>query len=186
MRFPVLRSTMVPLAVGSIAGAVVIAGLTFGHYGWQLFVAASLVGLVAGVPAGLWTVRRMRAAKPIPRPASPSMDSEAARPAPHPSAPIPARSGCQNLDRLRAPPRRKRPGPTVTAPPGSSGRKTDAKPTAAGGAPRRPKRPAIPARAHPATGPEPSEEAWSVFQEFRWCPEPESNQRHADFQRARQ
>lgn len=77
MRFPVLRSMMVPLATGSIAGAVVIAGLTLGYYAWPLFAMALVLGPVGGVPMGLWTVRQMRAARPILRPASPSMDPEA-------------------------------------------------------------------------------------------------------------
>jgi hypothetical protein len=95
MRFPVLRSTMVPLAAGSLAGAVVIAGLTLGYYAWPLFALAAVLGLAAGVPLGLWTVRQMRAAPPIRRPASPSMDPEAARREVNPMARVsypPARS----------------------------------------------------------------------------------------------
>lgn len=79
MRFPILRSTMIPVAVGSIAGAVVIVGLTLGFYSGPLFVVAGLLGLALGIPAGLRVVRRMRATLPIARPASPAMDPEAAR-----------------------------------------------------------------------------------------------------------
>ncbi|MDO9640018.1 MAG: hypothetical protein Q7J44_15885 [Pseudotabrizicola sp.] len=78
MAFPYLRSTVVPLAVAVAAGIVIIAGLTAGYYGWQLFVIAGLVGLATGVPFGLWNVRRMRATPPLPRPASPTMDPSAA------------------------------------------------------------------------------------------------------------
>ena len=74
MRFPLIRSTTIPLAVGTVAGAVVITGLTFGYYGWSLFIWAALIGLAAGIPAGLWSARQLREAEPIDRPASPSMD----------------------------------------------------------------------------------------------------------------
>jgi hypothetical protein len=94
MTFPYLRSTMVPLAIGCFAGAVVIAGLTAGYYGWQLFAIAGLVGVALGVPFGLWNVRRMRATKPLDRPESPTMDPSASlrevypyRGEPYPPAP---------------------------------------------------------------------------------------------------
>jgi hypothetical protein len=89
MTFPYLRSTILPLTVGCIAGAVVIAGLTAGVYSWQLFAAAIAIGLVIGVPFGLWSVRRMRATPPIPRPESPTMDPDAAARAVNPRRPEP-------------------------------------------------------------------------------------------------
>ncbi|MFN7223992.1 MAG: hypothetical protein ACK4MS_08235 [Paracoccaceae bacterium] len=94
MTFPYLRSMMVPLAVGCFAGSTIIAGLTAGFYGWQLFAVAGLVGLAAGVPFGLWNVRRMRATAPLIRPESPTMDPSASirevsprRAEPYPPAP---------------------------------------------------------------------------------------------------
>ena len=94
MSFPYLRSTIVPLAVGCSAGAVIIGGLSAGFYGWQLFAIAGAIGLAVGVPTGLWNVRRMRQAKPVPRPESPTMDPAASlrevnplRAEPYPPAP---------------------------------------------------------------------------------------------------
>ena len=77
MAFPYLRSTIVPLAVGCVAGAVIIAGLTAGYYGWQVFAVAGVLGAAIGVPFGLWNVRRMRATPPLTRPESPTMDPSA-------------------------------------------------------------------------------------------------------------
>jgi hypothetical protein len=94
MAFPYLRSTIVPLAVGCITGAVIIAGLTAGYYGWQVFALAGVMGVALGVPLGLWNVRRMRATAPLIRPESPTMDPSASvreveprRAEPYPSAP---------------------------------------------------------------------------------------------------
>lgn len=94
MAFPYLRSTIVPLAVGCFAGVAIIAGLSFGIYGWQLFAIAIAIGIVVGVPFGLWTSRRMRATEPLTRPESPTMDPSAAiremdpsRAEPYPPAP---------------------------------------------------------------------------------------------------
>ena len=94
MTFPYLRSTILPLAVGVVAGAVIIAGLSAGYYGWQVFAVAGVVGLAIGVPFGLWNVRRMRETTPIVRPESPTMDPSAAarqvdprRAEPYPPAP---------------------------------------------------------------------------------------------------
>lgn len=94
MAFPYLRSTILPLVIGCVAGIVVIAGLTAGFYGWQLFAVAVITGVIVGVPFGLWNVRRMRATPPLTRPASPTMDPSAAaremdpgRAEPYPPAP---------------------------------------------------------------------------------------------------
>ncbi len=77
MAFPYLRSVILPIAVTCIAGVVIIAGLSAGFYGWQVFAAAGVVGLAVGVPFGLWNVRRMRASTPLVRPESPTMDPSA-------------------------------------------------------------------------------------------------------------
>jgi hypothetical protein len=89
MHFPYLRSTILPLTVGCIAGAAVIVGLTAGYYSWQLFAVACAIGLVVGVPVGLWSVRRMRATRPLTRPESPTMDPDAAARAVNPHRPEP-------------------------------------------------------------------------------------------------
>lgn len=52
--FPPLRTLMVALWVSSLAGAVVIAGLSLGYVSWQVFALAGIFGLGIGVPAGLW------------------------------------------------------------------------------------------------------------------------------------
>jgi ABC-type proline/glycine betaine transport system permease subunit len=94
MKFPYLRSTIVPLSIGCVAGVVVIAGLTAGYYGWQLFVIAGIIGVLIGVPFGIWSVRRMREADALTRPESPTMDPTASaravdprRAEPYPPAP---------------------------------------------------------------------------------------------------
>ena len=94
MAFPYLRSTVVPLSVACLAGAIIIAGLTGGYYGWPLFAIAGGIGVVVGVPFGLWNVRRMRGTTPLSRPESPTMDPSASirevnprRAEPYPPAP---------------------------------------------------------------------------------------------------
>ena len=89
MRFPILRSILIAVAAGTVAGAVVIAGLSFGLYGWPVFVVATVSGFAGGIPLGLRAARRMRAAPPIRRPASPSMDPEAAWREVNPMARVP-------------------------------------------------------------------------------------------------
>ncbi|MCA0206453.1 hypothetical protein [Pararhodobacter sp.] len=83
-----LRSTMATLAVSCIAGAVVIAGLAVGWYDWRLFVLAGALGLVTGVPLGIYIARRMRAQPPLPRPEGAAYDPEAAQRAVDPSRPV--------------------------------------------------------------------------------------------------
>ena len=51
--FPHLRIWLLALWTSSVAGAVVIAGLTLGHYGLSTFLWAAAAGLVIGVPAAL-------------------------------------------------------------------------------------------------------------------------------------
>ncbi len=84
-----LRTTMVTVWAACIAGAVVTLGLILGQDRWELFVVAGLTGLLAGVPLGLWNVRRMRAADPLARPESPTTDPDAARSAVDPARPAP-------------------------------------------------------------------------------------------------
>lgn len=91
MAFPYLRSTILPLTISCIAGAVVIAGLTAGYYSWKLFAVATAAGVILGIPFGLWNVRRMREATPLARPESPTMDPDSAARAvnPHRAEPYP-------------------------------------------------------------------------------------------------
>jgi hypothetical protein len=65
--FPHLRFWLVALWTSSIAGAVVIAGLTLGHYHWSTFLWAALAGLVIGVPAALlnWAYLRPNRAREV-------------------------------------------------------------------------------------------------------------------------
>ena len=59
MRAP-SRSFMVVLWVFCVAGAAVIVALVMGWLSWVSFAVAGVVGVVIGVPAGLWTARRIR------------------------------------------------------------------------------------------------------------------------------
>lgn len=54
----------IPLWALSIAGAVVIAGLSIGVVSWITFVVAGAVGLIVGVPAGIWNTRKIRREDP--------------------------------------------------------------------------------------------------------------------------
>jgi hypothetical protein len=58
--FPHLRFLLVSLWTSSIAGAVLIAGLSMGYYGWSTFLWAGLIGLLIGVPAGLFNWAYLR------------------------------------------------------------------------------------------------------------------------------
>lgn len=49
-----------PLWALCVAGAVLIVCLAAGWYSWQAFVLAGVIGLVAGVPAGVWNARKVR------------------------------------------------------------------------------------------------------------------------------
>lgn len=55
-----LRTFMVLLWVSSIAGAAVVAFLSMGWVTWPAFATAGLLGLVVGVPAGIWTARAVK------------------------------------------------------------------------------------------------------------------------------
>lgn len=55
---------LIPLWALSIAGAVVIAGLSIGLVSWVTFAVAGVVGLVLGVPAGIWNTRKIRREDP--------------------------------------------------------------------------------------------------------------------------
>lgn len=59
-----LRSFLVALWVPCIAGAMVILLLSLGWTGWITFVVSGAVGLVIGVPAGIWTARKIKRQDP--------------------------------------------------------------------------------------------------------------------------
>ena len=54
------RLLFVPLWTLCIAGAVLIACLALGWMTWKAFALAAAVGLVLGIPGGLWTTRKVR------------------------------------------------------------------------------------------------------------------------------
>ena len=58
------RLLIVPIWALSIAGAVVIAALSLGWVGWMPFAVAGAIGLVLGVPAGIWNTRKLRREDP--------------------------------------------------------------------------------------------------------------------------
>lgn len=62
---PPLRTLLVTLWVACIAGALVIAGLSLGYYGWRTFAVAAAGGLLVGLPAGLanWAYLRPNRAR---------------------------------------------------------------------------------------------------------------------------
>ena len=55
---------LIPIWALSIAGAVVIAGLSIGAVSWVTFAVAAVVGLVLGIPAGIWNTRKIRREDP--------------------------------------------------------------------------------------------------------------------------
>lgn len=55
-----LRTIMVTLWVSSLAGAIVTGFLSAGWIGWMPFAVAGLIGLALGVPAGLFTARKIK------------------------------------------------------------------------------------------------------------------------------
>lgn len=61
-----LRTFMVFLWVACIAGAAVVAALSLGWVGWVPFAASGVLGLVLGIPLGLWSARRIKQENPAP------------------------------------------------------------------------------------------------------------------------
>lgn len=55
-----LRTIMVTLWVTSLAGAIVVGFLSAGWVGWPTFVLAGIIGLALGIPAGLYSARRIK------------------------------------------------------------------------------------------------------------------------------
>ncbi len=54
------RLLFIPLWALCVAGVVVIAGLALGLFTWVTFVVAGVVGLIVGIPAGLWNTKKVR------------------------------------------------------------------------------------------------------------------------------
>lgn len=63
--FAPLRTVMVALWVVCIAGAAVIAALSYGWVGWMAFVVSGVIGLVLGVPLGIWSARQIKREDPL-------------------------------------------------------------------------------------------------------------------------
>ncbi len=61
---PPLRTWLVVLWVACVAGAVVIVALSLGWIGWQPFAVGAIVGVVIGVPGGLWNARYIKRKDP--------------------------------------------------------------------------------------------------------------------------
>ena len=59
-----LRSILAALWVPCIAGAMVIILLSLGWTGWITFAVSGAVGIVLGVPAGIWTARKIKRQDP--------------------------------------------------------------------------------------------------------------------------
>ncbi|MCV2868363.1 hypothetical protein OEW28_06945 [Defluviimonas sp. WL0002] len=55
-----LRTIMVALWVTCLAGAVLTAFFSYGWYGWVPFAISGAIGVIVGVPAGIWTARQIK------------------------------------------------------------------------------------------------------------------------------
>ncbi|KEO50542.1 hypothetical protein [Thioclava pacifica] len=60
-----LRLLIAALSALVVTGVVVIVALSLGVVEWQDFAMAVIVGLVLGIPAGLWTERRIKRNDPF-------------------------------------------------------------------------------------------------------------------------
>ncbi|MBV7408027.1 hypothetical protein [Maritimibacter sp. DP1N21-5] len=58
------RLVLIPLWASCVAGAVVIAALAVGLVSWIAFAVAGVIGLIVGVPAGIWNAKYMRREDP--------------------------------------------------------------------------------------------------------------------------
>ncbi len=59
-----LRSILAALWVACVAGAMVILLLSLGWTGWMTFAVSGIVGILIGVPAGIWTARKIKRQDP--------------------------------------------------------------------------------------------------------------------------
>ncbi|MDK3074970.1 hypothetical protein QO034_17915 [Sedimentitalea sp. JM2-8] len=62
--FAPLRTLMIALWAACLAGGAVILFLSLGWVSWPSFVAAGALGLLIGVPAGLWSARAIKREDP--------------------------------------------------------------------------------------------------------------------------
>ena len=60
-----LRILLATLWALCIAGVVIVAALSLGIVEWQDFATAVIAGLVLGIPAGIWTERRIKRNDPF-------------------------------------------------------------------------------------------------------------------------
>lgn len=54
------RLVFAPLWTLCLAGAALIAFFTIGWYDWAAFATAAAIGLMAGIPAGIWNAHKVR------------------------------------------------------------------------------------------------------------------------------
>lgn len=73
-----LSSILSAVWVVCIAGAVVIFLLSIGWTGWTTFAIAGVAGIVVGIPAGIWSARKIKREDP----AWPPDESRGANPHP--------------------------------------------------------------------------------------------------------
>ena len=59
-----LRSSLAALWVACIAGVVVIVLLSSGWTGWKTFAIAGVIGLLIGIPAGIWSASHIKREDP--------------------------------------------------------------------------------------------------------------------------
>ncbi|UYV39165.1 hypothetical protein N4R57_09260 [Rhodobacteraceae bacterium D3-12] len=64
-----------PLWVLCVAGAALVAFFAFGWYSWIAFALAGGIGLAVGIPAGVWTTRKLRRDDPHWRAGHPVTDN---------------------------------------------------------------------------------------------------------------
>lgn len=54
------RLLLIPLWALCVAGAVVIGALALGLVNWMTFAVAGVIGVIVGVPTGVWNARKLR------------------------------------------------------------------------------------------------------------------------------
>lgn len=54
----------VPIAVACVAGAALVVAFVLGYYSWQAVAVSAVIGLVLGIPLGIWATRKVRRGDP--------------------------------------------------------------------------------------------------------------------------
>lgn len=55
-----LRYYMILLSILCVAGAAVVAALSLGFVGWPAFAVSAIIGVIVGLPGGIWLARRIK------------------------------------------------------------------------------------------------------------------------------